>query len=107
MQIEFPHCVCKWQPEHRRFVATFPDGTEAHGTPHDTDAYRRHSAEKSTGDIDMYCWQHDLAHVIVGLINGGPSVVLWAIAHNEPLDTPTCEAEELAAGELQKRFFLK
>jgi hypothetical protein len=105
MRIEFPHCVCEWEVDNRRFVARFHDGTVAHGTPHETEAYREHAAAKSTGDIDDYCWQHDLAHAIIGLMNGGPSVVLWACAHNLPLDTPECEAEELAAGEFQKRFF--
>lgn len=107
MFIDFGVCQCFWIPEHRKFVCKFPDGTEAHGIPHETDDYRRHAAEKSTGDIDHYCWQHDLGHVIVGLINGGVSKVLWAVAHDLPLETPECQAEEKAAQEFQKRFFLR
>jgi hypothetical protein len=107
MKVEFPHCTVFWEPEHRRVVTRFPDGSEAYGRPHDTEAYRAHAAEKSTGDVALYCWQHDLAHVVVGLMNGGPSVVLWNVAHGLSDTTPECDAEELAAQEFQRRFFLR
>src|SRR5687767_12113500 len=97
MYINFGVCECYWLAGQRKFVCRFPDGSEAHGVPHETEDYRRHAAEKSTGDIEHYAWQHDVAHVIVGLINGGVSRVLWAAAHGLPTDTPECEAEEKAA----------
>lgn len=107
MKIEFPHCTVLWQPEHRKCITRFYDGTEAHAIPHDTEEYRRHAAEKSTGDVDLYCWQHDLCHVIVGLMEDQASVVLWALAHGQTTDTLECDREEQQAQELQKRFFLR
>jgi hypothetical protein len=105
--IDFGVCQCFWDADNRKFICRFPDGTEAHGIPHETEAYRQHAAEKSTGDIDLYCFQHDVAHCVVGLINGGVSKVLWNVAHGLPTDTPECVAEETAAQEFQKRFFLR
>lgn len=87
------------------FVAEFDDGTRAEGWVHYTADYCQHAREKSTGDVHDYCWQHDLSHCIVGLINGGKSVVLWNMAHGLSLDTAECEAEEKAAAEFQKAFF--
>lgn len=108
MTITFPSCTLEWIPEHRKCIARFHDGTECHACPHDTDAYRAHAREKSTGDIDDYCWQHDCMHAMVALIeHGGPSVVLWNLAHGLPTDTPECETEERAAQELQRAFFLR
>jgi hypothetical protein len=105
--IEFPRCTVIWQPEHRKCITRFHDGTEAHAIPHDTDEYRWHAAEKSTGDIDLYCWQHDIAHVIVGMMHGGVSRVLWDIAHGGAADSDECRAEEAEAQELQRRLFLR
>lgn len=105
--ISFPGCSVEWQPEHRRCVTRFYDGTEAHACPHDTDAYRAHAAEKSIGDVDLYCWQHDLAHVIVAMIRGGLSKVLWALAHGGDTSSSGCAEEEREAQEFQKRFFLR
>lgn len=108
MRIEFRHCTVEWQPEHRRVVTRFADGTEAHGCPHDTEQYRAHAAEKSTGSVDLYCWQHDIAHVIAAGIAGRcTSLVLWNLAHGLPVDGPECEHEEQAAQEFQRRFFLR
>jgi hypothetical protein len=111
MRVEFPDCVVFWEPENRRVVTRFWDGTEAYGCPHDTPEYRQHAAEKSTGDVDLYAWQHDLAHCIVAMTkidqDEGISKVLFNLAHGARTDTPECEAEELAAQEFQKRFFLR
>ena len=108
MYIDFGVCECFWLNEERKFVCRFPDGTEAHGIPHDTPEYHAHATEKSTGDIDLYCFQHDCAHVMVAMIeHGGPSIVLWNLAHHLPTDTPECDAEEKAAQAFQKAFFLR
>jgi hypothetical protein len=106
-QIEFPLCTVIWQPEHRKCITRFLDGTEAHAIPHDTDEYRRHAAEKSTGDVDLYCWQHDIAHVIVGMMRDDVSRVLWDIAHGGTGDDDLCQAEEAAAQEFQRTFFFR
>lgn len=103
--IDFGLCTLTWIPDQHKCIAKFFDGTEAHACPHDTDAYRAHSHDKSTGDIDDYCWQHEIAHVVIGLIKGGPSAVLWNLAHGFPTDTPECEAEEQTAQEWQRKFF--
>lgn len=98
----------EWSPERRECITRFHDGAEAYATPHDTADYHQHALEKSTGSVDLYCWQHDLAHVIVALMHGyRPSAVLWALAHNEPTDTIECETEEIAAQSFQKAFFLR
>jgi hypothetical protein len=107
MKIEFPHCTVEWEPDHRRAVTRFADGSEAYARPHETPEYLAHAVAKSTGDVDLYCFQHDIAHVIVGLMNGGPSVVLWNLAHGLSDKTPECDAEEQAAQEFQLRFFLR
>lgn len=108
MKIEFPHCTVFWEPEHRRVVTRFMDGTEAYGRAHDTPEYRSHAAEKSTGDIDLYCFQHDIAHTLVALMSGRTtSIVMWNIAHGESDQTPECEMEERAAQDFQRRFFLR
>lgn len=105
MKIEFPHCTVEWQAEHRKCITRFSDGAEAHAVPHDTHEYRQHAVDKSTGNIDDYCWQHDLCHVIWGLMNGGPSIVLWAVAHGIPTDGESFEREEQQVQELQRAFF--
>jgi hypothetical protein len=106
--VAFPGCTVEWEPHNRRAVTRFADGSEAYACPHDTPEYHAHAAEKSTGDVDLYCWQHDLAHCIVALMAyGGTSKVLWALAHNEPTDTAECDAEEQAAQQFQRAFFLR
>lgn len=107
VQITFPGCTVEWQAEHRKCITRFFDGSEAHAIPHDTGDYLNHAYEKSTGDVDLYCWQHDLAHVIVGLMEGRESFVLWALAHGNSTDTPECMDEEIEAQEFQRRFFLR
>lgn len=108
ISIDFGLCTVTWEPQHRRCVTRFRDGSQAYAIPHDTDAYRAHAEEKSTGDTDLYCWQHDVAHVLVALISGrGPSKVLFALAHGQRTDTPACEDEEQEAQALQRALFLR
>ncbi len=106
--IQFPFCELAWNPEQRKAVCRFKDGTEAHACPHDTDEYRAHAAEKSTGNEDMYCWQHEIAHIIVAQIYyNAPSSVLWNLAHNRSTDTDTCTREEQMAQDFQRKMFLR
>jgi hypothetical protein len=107
VRVVFPLCEVTWYPEMRKCITRFLDGTEAHAIPHDTDAYRKHAVEKSTGDVDLYCWQHDIAHVIVGMLHGGVSRVLGALAHGGSTEGPEFDAEEREAQELQRKLFLR
>jgi hypothetical protein len=108
VRLQFGDCVIEWFPEQRLCVTRFADGTCAHAIPHDTPEYHQHAAEKSTDDIDLYCWQHDIAHAVVALMDGRKvSLVLWNLAHGQPVDTPECEREEQQAQAFQKAFFLR
>jgi hypothetical protein len=108
MKVHFPGLVIEWIPEHRKCISRFDDGTEAHAIPHDTPEYHRHAEEKSTGDVDLYCWQHDIAHQVVAMMAGRRvSLVLWNLAHGISTDSPACELEEREAQEFQRQFFLR
>lgn len=107
LKFDFPTCKVEWIPELRMCVTEFADGTQAHACPHETAEYRKHATEKSNGDIDIYCWQHDCFHVIYGLLNGGVSKVLWNLAHGLPTDTEECQTEEREVQEMQRRFYLR
>lgn len=103
--LDFGVCRATWHPAQQKVIVAFPDGTEAHATPHYTPAYAAHAADKSTGSIADYCWQHELAHIVVGLSHGRASHTLWNLAHGLPTDTEDCLAEEIEAQEWQRRFF--
>lgn len=107
--LSFPGGITlEWHPEMRKCITRFSDGREAHAIPHDTEAYRAHAAEKSTGDVDLYCWQHDIAHMMAARLMGWEySIVLWNLAHGLPTDTQACDLEEQQAQELQKKLFLR
>jgi hypothetical protein len=99
----FRFCRVIFKPESSTVITRFPDGTEAHACPHDTPEYHAHAVEK-TGEDDIlrYCLEHDVAHVLIGEAAGGPSPVLWAIAHGEDTTGPLFDLEEAAAQALQK-----
>ena len=107
ISFEFPECVLEWDSVCRKAITRFQDGKEAHAIPHHTSEYRAHAADKSTGDVDLYCWQHDIAHCIMGLINGGVSLVLWDLAHGGDASSPACQREEDQAQAFQRAFFLR
>jgi hypothetical protein len=105
--LHFTHCAMELYREERLVIARFPDGTEAHACPHDTPAYHAHAIEKTgLDDTLLYCWQHDIWHVIHGEMRQRPSVVLWAVAHGLPVDTPECVAEEQESQDMQRGFAL-
>lgn len=106
--VSFRFCTVELHRDREVVITRFADGTEAHARPHNTPEYHAHAVEKAgADDILLYCWQHDLMHVIVGEMNGGPSLVLWAVAHGEPTDTPECELEESQAQDLQRVLQMK
>lgn len=105
--LQFPTCSVEWIAATRQCITRFPDGSYAVACPHETLEYLNHAFDKANGNVDVYCWQHDIAHVIVGWNNNGPSVVLWNLAHGLPTDTPECEREELEAQSLQRALFLR
>jgi len=117
--------------EGRVVVAQFDDGTSCTATPHGPldcgvshpvgeacgfDAYQALADREADGNVLTRAWQHELAHVVVGLTSAvwakhttrcarqtppGVSVVLWSLAHGLPTDTPACLAEEREAVALQ------
>jgi hypothetical protein len=100
-------CELKWEPEHRRAVVSFPDGSQAYGRPHLTVEYQA-LADGLSIDVDMYAWTHDVCHVLYGLQQpGGLSPVLYAAAHGQPTDGPVFDAEELAVQQMQRAFFMR
>ncbi len=103
--VQLRFCVIELHRREELVITRFPDGTEAHACPHDTPAYHAHAIEKTgLDDVLRYAWQHDIMHEIVAEIDGHVSPVLWGLAHGLPVDTPECEAEEVAAQEMQRRL---
>jgi hypothetical protein len=103
--LPFTHCVMEMYREERLVIARFHDNTEAHACPHDTPAYHAHALEKTgLDDTLLYCWQHEIWHVINGEMRQRPSVVLWALAHGLSVDTPECQDEEREAQDMQRAF---
>jgi hypothetical protein len=101
----FQYCTVELYPDEQLVVTRFSDGTEAHACPHDTPEYHAHALDKTgRDDIMLYCWQHDLMHVMIGEMNDRPSAVLWAVAHELPTDTDACVQEEREAMTLQRLF---
>lgn len=106
--LTFRFCTVELRIDEQLVITRFYDGTEAHACPHDTPEYHAHAVEKTgVDDIMLYCWQHDLMHVLHAGIRGRPSVVLWAIAHGESTETSECEIEERGAQELQRAFQMR
>jgi len=103
----FPRHTVEWHPDRQLAITRFSDGSEAHACPHDTPEYHGHAEEKSTGDIGLYCFQHDLVHVALAEIEGRVSPTLWAIAHGQPDNTSEIADEERRVAEFQKAFFLR
>jgi hypothetical protein len=103
--VQLRTCSVELYRDAQLVVTRFPDGTEAHAIPHDTDDYHEHARTK-TGQDDplLYCWQHDLMHAIWGELFTKVSVVLWALAHNQSTDTPECDFEEAEVQRLQRQM---
>ncbi len=106
--IAFPGLVFEWRFETKQCIARFEDGTVCYASPHETDSYHGHATEKSTGCINAYCWQHDIAHQIVAMMRGRrASLVLWNLAHDISVEGAACEREEQEAQAFQRAFFLR
>jgi hypothetical protein len=106
--IAFPGVTFEWEPEHRRCVTTFADGTQCYACPHETPEYHAHATEKANGNIDAYAFSHDVSHHIVSLMAGRKySIVLYSLAHDLPVDTEECQREEDEAQAFQRAFFLR
>lgn len=101
--IDFGICTIEYQPEHRKTVMRFSDGTEAHAVPHDTPEYEQHARKAGCLSVDQYAYQHEICHAIYGLTRPGEdktSPALWAVAHGLPTDTPEIEQEEAEVQQL-------
>ena len=74
----------------------FPDGSGYGAYPHDTPEYRTLAERLGYSDIMTYCWEHEFAHsFIVQEISGGPSKILWALAHKQRHPDSTVYEEAL------------
>ncbi len=108
LTLRFRFCEIELHLDRQLAITRFPDGTEAHATPHDTPEYHAHAIEKTSVDNPMlYCWQHDVWHIVVAELKGHNSSVLWAVAHGESTDTPECLAEENEAQALQRALQMR
>jgi len=93
--IELPHHVITVVPEERKVITVLSDGSEAHACPYDTPEYRAHAVRSGVGeDVDMYCFQHDLAHVVFGEMLGGESPVLRHVASATAVPQDQLDREE-------------
>jgi hypothetical protein len=108
LTLTFRFCTIELHRDRQLVITRFHDGTEAHACPHETPEYHQHAIEKTgVDDVMLYCWQHDLMHVIHAEMRGRPSVVLWAVAHGQSTDTLECEVEEREAQGLQRAFQMR
>src|SRR3982751_1399018 len=100
---EFRFCTVEADSERQLVTTRFPDGTEAHACPHHTPEYVAHAVDKGCGeDVWLYCIEHDLTHILIGEAQGGPSKVLWALAHDETTEGAGFDLEEQAAQHLHR-----
>lgn len=103
MTLQFKFCDATLDIAGREVVTVFKDGTKAYATPHETSEYHAHAIEKTgVDDTLLYCWQHEIFHILNGEAVGGPSVVLWNLAHGLSTDTEECGLEEAQVQEFQR-----
>lgn len=105
--LRFRHHTVEIDRVNEKVITTMGDGSSAHACPHWTREYFGHAQDKSTGDPWLYCFQHDLVHVLLAELEGRPSPTLWAIAHGLRDDTPEIQDEERRVAEFQKLFFMR
>jgi hypothetical protein len=100
--IQLTHCNVAWTDT--GCITRFDDGTETEACPHDTAHYRIVASRLGYGDdILAYCREHELAHSLVGAwIFGGPSQVLWGVAHDMMLTGRQSALEECFAQACQR-----
>ena len=86
-------------------VTRFPDGAEVSAHPHPEMPHYHIIAHRCGygDDLLSYCVEHEVAHAFVAeRLRGGPSYVLLALAHGEPVEPGAALYEEMVAQQFQR-----
>ena len=85
-------------------LTRYEDGASYGAQPHDTHQYAVIAHRCGYGDdLLAYCREHEAAHHMVSeWIMGGPSAVLWALAHGRVPTPGAATFEEMAAQQFQR-----
>lgn len=86
-------------------ISRFEDGSTVSAIPHPWDhCYSIIAMRCGYGfDLMAYCREHEVAHHLVcEALLGGPSPVLWGLAHEKPLPASEAAFEEMMAQGLQR-----
>lgn len=107
------HATVTYTPE--GCYSTFRDGSSYGAHPHDTPDYNEVAQRCGYQGVwdglpDLsglarlaFCREHEVCHHLIGeRIYGGPSPVLWALAHGEEVAPEDAVLEELAVQALQR-----
>jgi hypothetical protein len=101
--LQLTHCAIAWTDYGARIV--FPSGKEISAWPH-PEMPHYHVIAHRVGygdDLLAYCREHELAHIVAAeAFTSGPSYVLHALAHGEPVDQGRALMEEMAALTIQR-----
>lgn len=107
ISFNFGTCHFDVYPEEKRCTTVFCDGSKVEACPEDTDQYRKTAADLGYSDTWEMCWQHELFHTMLAMIEGRAlSPTLWAVAHGSESELcPNMIAlEEAAVLDFQRRF---
>lgn len=100
--IQLAHARVDFTPD--GCVSTFADGANYGAHPHDTAHYYVTAHRCGYGDdILTYAREHEVAHHLVGeTFYGGPSPVLWELAHGREPSAESAALEEAMTMTLQR-----
>lgn len=105
--VQFKWCKMILDRKNRVVRTVFKDDAYAETSPCDSPEYRAHAVDKTgTEDTLLYCWQHDMMHVVWSEMFGQVSLVLWNVAHGLPIDSAGCQLEEIEVQKLHKALRL-
>lgn len=91
-----------WTPD--GCASVYADGASFGALPHDTHHYHVIAHRCGYGDdILRYCREHEVCHHVVGeFFYGGRSPILWALAHDEPVEPAAAALEEAMTMAVQR-----
>lgn len=93
----------RWARVYLGSYSEFLDGARWGVHAHDTPDYRLISERCGYSSRKQYCREHEVFHHLVGEeFYGGPSPVLWALAHGETPDRHAAALEEAMVLTLQR-----
>ncbi len=94
MIIRTPTATVAYSPDGA--ISTYADGASYGAQPHDTHHYHLVAHRCGYGDDVMaYAREHEVFHHLVGArFYGGPSPVLWALAHGQDVTPEAAAVEE-------------